>query len=418
MYWQPTLPAPQRDDALLLAYAEQLGNKTVYKRLGYLVEAVGIDAPALLAACQERMSSGYSLLDPSSPPKGIAAAALEPPNQCHAAHRPGSRKTSRMISRAQLNELAQEWGLSERVVEKDYVIGWLLWGIGTEPALRQAWAFKGGTCLKKCYIETYRFSEDLDFTILPAGPFLPEAVAPLFTRILDRVQQASGIDFASRQPVFKQRGTWPAAEGRIYYRGPRQTPGVESIKLDLLANETVVRPTVLRSVAHPYADTLPAPDTVRCYSFEEVFAEKIRALGERSRSRDLYDVVNLYRRRDLHIYPAVIAAALSDKCASKGIPVPTFGAIADSPAHAEFAAEWRNMLEHQLPALPPFDHYWQELSNVFAWLEDQQVLAPLPAFPVSSDVDASLAPTGNHLVVGCGQPTGKHSLCSSQPSVC
>jgi len=28
-----------------------------------------------------------------------------------------------------------------------------------------SWAFKGGTCLKKCYFETYRFSEDLDFTL-------------------------------------------------------------------------------------------------------------------------------------------------------------------------------------------------------------------------------------------------------------
>jgi hypothetical protein len=46
-----------------------------------------------------------------------------------------------MIRRTQLNELAQEWSLAERVVEKDYVIGWLLWGIGTEPQLRQTWAF-------------------------------------------------------------------------------------------------------------------------------------------------------------------------------------------------------------------------------------------------------------------------------------
>ena len=28
-----------------------------------------------------------------------------------------------------------------------------------------SWVFKGGTCLKKCYFETYRFSEDLDFTL-------------------------------------------------------------------------------------------------------------------------------------------------------------------------------------------------------------------------------------------------------------
>ena len=28
--------------------------------------------------------------------------------------------------------------------------------------------FKGGTCIKKCYFETYRFSEDLDFTLQDA----------------------------------------------------------------------------------------------------------------------------------------------------------------------------------------------------------------------------------------------------------
>jgi len=58
-----------------------------------------------------------------------------------------------MITRADIVERANEWGLSEGVVEKDYVIGWLL---------SRFWAFKGGTCLKKCYFETYRFSEDLE----------------------------------------------------------------------------------------------------------------------------------------------------------------------------------------------------------------------------------------------------------------
>lgn len=62
-----------------------------------------------------------------------------------------------MISRAAIAARASEWGLTEEVVEKDYVLGWLLWGIGSEPALREAWIFKGGTCLKKCFVETYRF---------------------------------------------------------------------------------------------------------------------------------------------------------------------------------------------------------------------------------------------------------------------
>ena len=44
------------------------------------------------------------------------------------------------------------------VVEKDYVIGWVLWGIGSDPDLADWWAFKGGSCLKKCYLGDYRFS--------------------------------------------------------------------------------------------------------------------------------------------------------------------------------------------------------------------------------------------------------------------
>ena len=75
-----------------------------------------------------------------------------------------------MIRRAEIVDRVQRWGLREDVVEKDYVLGWVLWGIGSEPLLRETWVFKGGTCLKKCYIETYRFSEDRDFTVLENGP--------------------------------------------------------------------------------------------------------------------------------------------------------------------------------------------------------------------------------------------------------
>ena len=45
--------------------------------------------------------------------------------------------------------------------------------------LSKSWVFKGGTCLKKCYIETYRFSEDLDFTVLPGGPIADRRGPPL-----------------------------------------------------------------------------------------------------------------------------------------------------------------------------------------------------------------------------------------------
>src|ERR1700735_4439156 len=70
-----------------------------------------------------------------------------------------------MIDRTEILGLANELGLNARVVEKDYVLGWVLAGIARDEELSRAWLFKGGTCLKKCFFETYRFSEDLDFTV-------------------------------------------------------------------------------------------------------------------------------------------------------------------------------------------------------------------------------------------------------------
>lgn len=69
-----------------------------------------------------------------------------------------------MIPKAQLLALAKHHELLPTTVQKDYVIGWLLRAISEHEVLSQ-WVFKGGTCLKKCYFETYRFSEDIDFTI-------------------------------------------------------------------------------------------------------------------------------------------------------------------------------------------------------------------------------------------------------------
>jgi hypothetical protein len=40
-----------------------------------------------------------------------------------------------MISHQEIKNLVAEWGLREDIIEKDYVIGWLLWGISAEPEL-------------------------------------------------------------------------------------------------------------------------------------------------------------------------------------------------------------------------------------------------------------------------------------------
>lgn len=61
-----------RDDRLLAEYAEKLGNRTVFKRLGAVLEALKIAAPDLLATCAARKSAGITLLDPTAPSAGPA----------------------------------------------------------------------------------------------------------------------------------------------------------------------------------------------------------------------------------------------------------------------------------------------------------------------------------------------------------
>jgi predicted transcriptional regulator of viral defense system len=58
------------DSTRLIEYAERLGNRAVFKRLGYLTEALRRDEPELIAACRARLSAGIVLLDPDAPPGG------------------------------------------------------------------------------------------------------------------------------------------------------------------------------------------------------------------------------------------------------------------------------------------------------------------------------------------------------------
>ncbi len=78
-------------------------------------------------------------------------------------------------------------------------------------------------------------------------------------------------------------------------------------------------------------------------------------MKERCRPRDLYDIINLFRRPDLRAAPDLIREVLEEKCRSKNISVPTFSDLETSPHREELISEWENMLRHQLPALPPLE---------------------------------------------------------------
>jgi predicted transcriptional regulator of viral defense system len=60
----------RRNDSLLMEYAHKAGNRTIFKRLGYLLEITTVADKELINTCRKEISSGISLLDPGAPQKG------------------------------------------------------------------------------------------------------------------------------------------------------------------------------------------------------------------------------------------------------------------------------------------------------------------------------------------------------------
>lgn len=281
----------------------------------------------------------------------------------------------------EIMDFSREFVLTANVIEKDYVLGWVLAGISNHPELGKSWIFKGGTCLKKCYFETYRFSEDLDFTVVNAEHQNESFLTNTFREVADWVYEATGIQISKDTISFE---AYPnprdkiSVQGRISYKGPLQPGGdLPRIKLDLTDDEILVLNPVSREVHHPYSDKPENGIHFQAYCFEELFAEKIRALAERLRPRDLYDVIHLYRHDSTKHGREIILNTLKEKCSFKGISVPTLEILDNKPERAELETEWENMLGHQVPVLPPFEQFWKELPELFEWLY-RAVVKPAP----------------------------------------
>lgn len=280
-----------------------------------------------------------------------------------------------MIDAEEIKEVAGRLSLDPRVIEKDYVIGWVLAGIYNHPLLSQVWIFKGGTCVKKCFFDTQRMSEDLDFTLTTDEHINVDFLKSVFSEISEWVYEQSGINIVADEkqvPLYidiyeNPRGN-RACQARIYYRGPlKYQYSAAKIKLDITADEKVVQAPIRVKVDHPYSDFNPELLYAQSYSFAELFSEKIRALGERARpgARDLYDVINLFRQADIKD-PTEIREILRTKCEFKGIGLISFADI--EPKKEEFFRQWQQQLSHQVSVLSPIELYWDHLPNFFEWL--------------------------------------------------
>jgi predicted nucleotidyltransferase component of viral defense system len=248
-----------------------------------------------------------------------------------------------VITKQDILDRAAEWRLRPEVVEKDYVLGWLLAGIATLP-MSALWIFKGGTCVKKCFFETYRFSEDLDFSLQPDAPYTHDELLAQLRALTARVADLSGLEFPPDLVAVKPRQNKEGQqtfEGRVAYRGPLAYPGSPKVRFDITRHEVIIAEPAERSILHPYPDALPGGAVVLTYSFEELLAEKTRALLERSRPRDLYDVVHLLENAPSDLDLVEVRRLFAEKCSGKGITV---------PSSAELMAAARIRLSRRAPA--------------------------------------------------------------------
>ncbi len=183
-----------------------------------------------------------------------------------------------MIPQAYITEWANQvpWQTNEQV-EQDLVICRALVEIFSDEFLAKSLAFRGGTALHKLYLSPQpRYSEDIDLVQITAEPFGP---------VVDRLREKLAFLGA---PTRKQKEN----NFTLHYRFESEFPPVQNLRLKV---ETNCREhfTVLGYQQFPFQVTsswFTGSCNITTYRLEELLGTKLRALYQRSKGRDLYDM--------------------------------------------------------------------------------------------------------------------------------
>lgn len=251
------------------------------------------------------------------------------------------------------NRLARAGGrrVVEAVLERDYCLAWFLVGLSRSP-LREALVFKGGTALKRCYFGDYRFSEDLDFTLVE--PRELEAILAGLEKVYAEVQRASGI--VVRFDRTDRKSHQNSHTFYLSYEGPLPAASPKEVKVDITIRERLVRPVEDRPVLRGYEEyaDLPEDAPVRVYALEEIAVEKLVALTDKARNepRDLYDLWHLTSEGLIDF--STLIHELEEKLAFRGRTRDAMTAELTTK-EARYKKLWAVRLGQQMATLPPFD---------------------------------------------------------------
>ena len=190
-----------------------------------------------------------------------------------------------MIEPKELNKVATENKVNDRQIEKDYILSWVLFAISKNEILSSALVFKGGTALKKAYIDDYRFSEDLDFTLIEEG-INNDQIKEEFKKLFEFIREEANIEMQIDDMKWT---VYESGSPQFYidYVGPlKGNMGSRDLKIDITRGEILETDAESKSIFRTYSD-LKEEFKLKCYSLSEVLIEKMAALMGRTEPRDL-----------------------------------------------------------------------------------------------------------------------------------
>jgi predicted nucleotidyltransferase component of viral defense system len=260
-----------------------------------------------------------------------------------------------MIRPGEIQQIARKVSVRDTQIEKDYILSWILYGISKHIRLSKILAFKGGTLLKKVYFEEYRYSEDLDFTLLE-DEILNEEIFADFREAFDWVRREANITLQLAEDAEHESGS---INFYIAYTGPLGGGSInKKVKVDITRKEVIEFPTILKPVFIHYSDLKEFE--VLCYPLEEVLIEKMCALMGRTQPRDLYDFWYLleYAKMDItYSWPE-----FERKAKNKGHLPSAFKEKVQAKMNS-FKGRWQGSLFSQIRDLPDFDLVVRELNK-------------------------------------------------------
>ena len=276
------------------------------------------------------------------------------------------------MTQNEINHIAKQKDIVKATIDKDWVLGHLLDAFYSFDDNKRNFIFKGGTCLKKCYFVDYRFSEDLDFSLL--DNYFP-VNGEFINRIIKRAERESEIRFSLSEINEQVYNDIPQGyEIKIKFWGADHKPNSPVppserwqtyIKFDISFSETILEKPVWKKIIHPYSDTgTLLNQTIPCYSLVEIMAEKLRALIQRNRPRDVYDVWFIMQS-SVGINKRAVKELLLKKAESKNIEIKNVEQFVNEQKQRKNKRAWESSLTQHLPAkvLPDFDMVYLDLYN-------------------------------------------------------